>query len=371
MKKIVRIASLLMCLALVLSVVPFNAAAAEKGYKALDLMNGGYSFYEVGIYMDGNLNGKITEYYETTRPDDATAIYYCMIDKSIGNAMWSKPINFTDLKGEGGTWIPAILVHLDIDGQPTKNVAAFKYWLRDMYDCWITEFEIQVATDAAKTNWKTVYEAEDYIWEEPQVTFYFDPVDAYAIRFLAYQIDAPDYIGDAGLYQTLEGDDTRFCCAELEVQVYVGSDEPKPTDPQPTDPKPTDPKPTDPQPTDPKPTDPAATDPAVTDPAETDPNATDPAETDPAETDPAETDPAETDPAETDPVETDPVETDPKETDPKETEPEATNKPTEAPSDNKDAKEEPKKNNTGLIIGLVAAVLVVAGAAVLIIKKKK
>ena len=282
-----------------------------------------------------------------------------MIDNDLENSFWSKPINFVDLYDEGGTWVPAIEVNLTRDGKPAENVAAFKYWVRDAFDCLLTHFAIQIATDAAKTQWKTVYEeggnGEEAAWEDYPATYYFEPVTAYAIRILAYNISEPNYTGDAGLYDSLEGDDTRLCCSELKILVYNGNGSGTPPTTPPTTP----------------PNTPPATDPAVTDPAETDPAATDPAVTDPAETDPNATDPAETDPAETDPAETDPVETDPAETDPKETEPEATNKPTEAPSDNKDAKEEPKKNNTGLIIGIVAAVLVVAGAAVLIIKKKK
>ena len=54
----------------------------------------------------------------------------------------------------------------------------------------------------------------------------------------------------------------------------------------------------------------------------------------------------------------------------RQTEPEATNKPTEAPSANKDAKEEPK-GNAGLIIGIVAAVVVAAAVVFFVIKKKR
>ena len=358
MKKIAKVSCLLVCLVLLISVIPFNASAAPKGYEEYI-----FDWHEVtgGVYKDG-LNGSFdNKYFECEIPE---YVGIEMVDNDLEISFWSKPVKFADLKDQGGTWVPAIYCNLTRDGQPAKNVGGFKYWLRDLYDCWPLHFEIQLATNEAQTQWVTVFEGNDFIWEDVSMSFTFEPMDAYALRFVCFDIDEPSYLGEAGEYDNLVGDDTRLCCSEIEVWLYTGSGSPST---QPPTQKPTDPQPTDPKPTDPKPTDPAETDPAVTDPAETDPAEP----TDPAETDPAETDPVETDPVETDPVETDPVETDPKETDPKETEPEATNTPTEAPSANKDAKEEPKKNNTGLIIGIVAAVVVVAGAAVLIIKKKK
>ena len=112
-------------------------------------------------------------------------------------------------------------------------------------------------------------------------------------------LDEVDIEAEGTYYDEILGDETRFAYSEIDVYTLEG--EAEPTDPT----TPSTSNPTEPQTTEP----PKTTDPST-----------------------------ETDPT----TETNPVETDPVETDPKETEPEATNKPTEAPSDNKDAKKRPR-----------------------------
>ena len=376
MKKIAKIASLLVCFALLISIIPFNAEAAKpKDYVEFELVAGDVWG---GVYKEG-LDGPFdTKYFEAQYPEKAEALLpLCMIDNDLENSFWSKPIKFVDLYDEEGTWIPAIEVNLTRDGKPAENVGAFKYWVRDMFDCLLTHFAIQVATDAAKTQWVTVYEeggnGVDAVWDDYPMTFYFDPVTAYAIRIIAFNIDEPNYTGDRGLYDTLEGDDTRLCCSELRILIYNGSE--NPTEPEATEPKATEPKATEPKATDPNATEPTE-DPNATEPTE-DPNATEPTE-DPNATEPTE-DPNATEPTE-DPNATEPTE-DPNATEPTEdpnaTEPEATGPandetqaPTDAPATNNDAKEEPK-SNAGLIIGIIAGVLVIAAVVFFVIKKKK
>jgi len=116
-------------------------------------------------------------------------------------------------------------------------------------------------------------------------------------------------------------------------------------------------------------TDAPETDAPETDAPETDAPETDAPETDAPETDAPETDAPETDTPETDAPETDAPETDGPETDAHETDaPEIDAPETDAPA----APIEPdKKNNTGLIIGIVAAVIAVGAIAGLVITKKK
>ena len=371
MKKIAKIASLLVCLALLISIIPFNASAAKpKDYVEFELVGGDVWG---GVYKEG-LNGPFdTKHFEAQYPEKAEALLpLCMIDNDLENSFWSKPIKFVDLYDEGGTWIPAIEVNLTRDGKPAENVGAFKYWVRDLFDCLLTHFAIQVATDAAKTQWETVYEeggnGVDAVWDDYPMTFYFDPVTAYAIRIIAFNIDEPNYTGDAGLYDSLEGDDTRLCCSELRILIYNGSE--NPTEPEATEPKATEPKATEPNATetteDPNATEPTE-DPNATEPTE-DPNATEPTE-DPNASEPTE-DPNATEPTE-DPNATEPTE-DPNASEPEATKPanDETQAPTDAPATNNDAKEEPK-GNAGLIIGIIAGVLVIAAVVFFVIKKKK
>ena len=369
MKKVAKLTSILICLAMAISLLASVTTAAPAKYTKLRISS---SQVEVGMYTNTDLTGEIVNISANPNYEQEKT---CLVDKGLKGGYWSKALKFKDLKDNGGSNVPVILFDMTQEGKPT-NVAAVELSIRHYFDCMPLHFEVQALTEANGSNWVSVFEQDDILWMSQTIRFDFPGgnVAAYKLRVLFYDIAEPNIEDDTGTYETLAGDETRFTLAEIALYSLPEGSTPEVTNPPTTPPteKPTEPtsKPTEPAETDPAATDPAETDPAETDPAETDPAETDPAETDPAETDPAETDPVETDPVETDTVETDPVETDPAETDPKETEPEATNKPTEAPSDNKDAKEEPK-NNAGLIIGIVAAVVVIGAVVFIVIKKKK
>ena len=106
------------------------------------------------------------------------------------------------------------------------------------------------------------------------------------------------------------------------------------------------------------------TDAPETEAPETEAPETDAPETDAPETEAPETDAPETDAPETDAPETDAPETDAPETDAPETDASATDAPAATPA-------EPAKNNTGLIIGIVAAVVVVGAIVGIVLGKKK
>ena len=107
------------------------------------------------------------------------------------------------------------------------------------------------------------------------------------------------------------------------------------------------------------------TDAPETEAPETDAPETDAPETDAPETDAPETDAPETDAPETDAPETDAPETDAPETDAPETDAPATDAPAATPA------EPAAKNNTGLIVGIVAAVVVVGAIVGIVVGKKK
>ncbi len=97
---------------------------------------------------------------------------------------------------------------------------------------------------------------------------------------------------------------------------------------------------------------------------ETDAPETEAPETEAPETDAPETDAPETDAPETDAPETDAPETDAPETEAPETDAPETDAPAATPA-------EPAKNNTGLIVGIVAAVVVVGAIVGIVLGKKK
>ena len=119
------------------------------------------------------------------------------------------------------------------------------------------------------------------------------------------------------------------------------------------------------------------TDAPETDAPETDAPETDAPETDAPETDAPETEAPETDAPETDAPETEAPETEAPETEAPETEAPETDAPvapeTDAPATDAPAATpaEPAKNNTGLIIGIVAAVVVVGAIVGIVLGKKK
>ena len=172
MKKIAKIASLLMCIALLISFVPFRAEAASKSdYVEFKAIAGDVQH---GAYLNG-LNGKFTDdYYEAEIPELADIT---LIDNSLSTQFWSKPIKFNDLYDEGGTVIPGFIVNLTRDGKPAENVGGMKFWLRTLWDCEPTHFTIDIATNPEKTNWVTVYEnpASNYVWDDLAKIFYFQP----------------------------------------------------------------------------------------------------------------------------------------------------------------------------------------------------
>ena len=363
MKKVAKLTTVLLCLALAISLLASVSVAASAKPTKIPLSS---SQLEVGKYTNTDLTGEIVNIsanpnYEVERG--------CLIDKGLNGGYWSKALKFNELKDNGGSTVPVIMFNLEKDGKPT-DVGMVELSIRNYFDCMPLHFEVQVLTEANGTTWTSVFEQDDIEWMSQTKKFEFPAgnVAAYKLRVLFYDIGEPNIEEDTGTYETLAGDETRFSLAEIALYTLPEGSTPST---QPTT-KPTEAtnKPTEPKATEPKATEPEATEPKVTEPEATEPEATEPEATEPEVTEPEATEPEATEPEATEPETTEPEATEPEATEPEETEPEATQAPTDAPATNNDTKEEPK-GNAGLIIGIVAAVVVIGAVVFFVIKKKK
>lgn len=145
------------------------------------------------------------------------------IDNSNNSALCSKPYKFMQLydnwvaNGKNGSVvIPCCVVDLALGGDPVE-IAGFGMTLRSHMDCQPLHIQIQVATDAAATNWVTVYDEDDIQWDVISKRWYFDPIDAYQVRILALDIDDVNIEEEGDYYDPIKGDETRFTFAEVDV----------------------------------------------------------------------------------------------------------------------------------------------------------
>ncbi|MBQ7817273.1 MAG: hypothetical protein IJ388_00550 [Oscillospiraceae bacterium] len=146
------------------------------------------------------------------------------IDNNNGSELCSYPVKFNELYDNyiangstGNVKIPCCVIDLALGGDPVE-IAAFGMTLRKYFDCLPLHIKIQVATDAAATNWVTVYEQDDVQWVDLITRWTFDPIDAYQVRFLALDLDEVDTLQeDSEYFGALLGDETRFCYAEVDV----------------------------------------------------------------------------------------------------------------------------------------------------------
>ena len=363
MKKVAKLTSILICLAMAISLLASVTTAAPAKYTKLRISS---SQVEVGMYTNTDLTGEIVNISANPNYEQEKT---CLVDKGLKGGYWSKALKFNELKDNGGSTVPVIMFNLEKDGKPT-DVGMVELSIRNYFDCMPLHFEVQVLTEANGTTWTSVFEQDDIEWMSQTKKFEFPAgnVAAYKLRVLFYDIGEPNIEEDTGTYETLAGDETRFSLAEIALYTLPEGSTPST---QPTT-KPTEAtnKPTEPKATEPKATEPKATEPEATEPEVTEPEATEPEVTEPEATEPEATEPEATEPEATEPEATEPEATEPEATEPEETEPEATQAPTDAPATNNDAKEEPK-GNAGLIIGIVAAVVVIGAVVFFVIKKKK
>ena len=209
MKKIAKVLSALLCLALAIGMTASVTFAAGE-YAEIKINSSQIMF---GKYDSLAMTGDVIWYDLGSTVNAERA---CLVDNKGNSAAWSKPFKYDDLKDNGGNIVPAFRVDLTKDGQPT-NVARLDMQLRSYFDCFLTHFEIQVATDAAATKWVSVYEGKNVSWDSIMMSFTFDQVAAYQIRVVVYNLGDPSSNDDA-----LKGDETRFALSEIDLYSLVG-----------------------------------------------------------------------------------------------------------------------------------------------------
>ena len=158
-------------------------------------------------------------------------------DNRNNSALCSKPYKFSELYdyyvangSTGKVVIPCCVLDLALGGDPVE-VAGFGMTLRSHFDCRPIHLKIQVATDADAKNWITVYDATNIEWESISKRWYFDPVNAYQIRVVALDIDEVDKAEEGDYYDPIQGDETRFTYAEVDVYTLRQGDTTTPTTP--------------------------------------------------------------------------------------------------------------------------------------------
>ena len=160
------------------------------------------------------------------------------VDNSNKSALCSKPYKFAQLydnwvaNGKSGDLvIPCCVIDIALGGEPVE-IAAAGMTLRQHFDCQPIHMKIQVATDAAATNWVTVYDATNIVWDSLSKRWSFDPIEAYQVRFIALDIGDVNIKEEGDYYDPIKGDETRFTYAEVDVYTLksdAGSDTTTPT----------------------------------------------------------------------------------------------------------------------------------------------
>lgn len=138
-------------------------------------------------------------------------------DNNKNSGLTSKPIKFNDLVDNGGSKVPTCVIDLALGGEPIK-VLGFGMTLRSHFDCEPLHVKIQVSSDAAGTQWTTVYEEDDIKWESLTKRWFFaQEVDAYMIRLLVLDLDEVNLAQEGTYYDPIQGDETRFAYSEVYV----------------------------------------------------------------------------------------------------------------------------------------------------------
>ncbi len=422
MRKTTKLLCMVLALACVLAffaVCAPTAQAADSDYEAIRLKSANM-LYPSHYYENAECTGVPVQHTFIKVPSGYPS-FAC--DNNNNSGLTSKPIKFNDLLDNGGSYVPTCVIDLALGGEAVK-IAGFGLTLRSHFDCEPLHIKIQVSTDAAGTQWNTVFEKKNIQWDSITSRWYFDETDAYMVRLLVLDLDEVDLAAEGDYYDKIEGDQTRFAYSEVDVYVKTGEggnggsssgNTPKPTTPTQTTTRPGGIQLPGQNTTKPVTTQPAATQPAATQPstkAPTTPAATQPstkAPTTPAATQPstkAPTTPVATQPGTQAPTTATTVVTEPTGTvDPSApTEPTGTvdpsaptvdpsaptDEPTVAPTDEPTVAptveatepeattpttdtgaEETSDNSWIIIVAIVAAAVIAGGAIYFIIKKKK
>jgi len=180
----------------------------------------------VGHYTTLAMDGEIVQHSANKNYMEEIG---CMIDNDNSGAYWSKPYKFNDLKANGGSIVPVVLIDVAAfnNGSPVA-VAGFDLRLRSAFDCRPLHVVLQATTEDGSNNWITLADKKftDADWDaSPKQRIEFPETTVYKFRLLAYDIGdcnpAKDEYKD---YTPCKGDETRLALSEIDLlKVKEGS----------------------------------------------------------------------------------------------------------------------------------------------------
>ncbi len=216
MKRFPKLIVTLLLLAMVIGIYAAIPVAAANEYDALRLKS---SHLTVGHYATTAMDGEIVQHSANKNYKEEIT---CLVDNSNSNGYWSKPYKFKDLKDEGGSIIPVILIDVAAvgNGSPVA-IAGFDLRLRNSFDCRPLHVVLQVTTSEGSNSWTTVadkkFSSSD--WDaSPKQRIEFNETTAYKFRALFYNIGDADVAADAYKdYEVVKGDETRLALTEIDL----------------------------------------------------------------------------------------------------------------------------------------------------------
>jgi len=219
MKRFPKLIVTLLVLAMVIGIFTAIPVAAANDYEALRLK---VSHLTAGHYTTTAMDGEIVQH---SANKDYKEEIGCMIDNDNSGAYWSKPYKFNELRDNGGSITPVVLIDVAAfgNGSPVA-VAGFDLRLRSAFDCRPLHVVLQATTEDGSNNWKTLADKKftDADWEaSPKQRIEFPETTVYKFRLLAYDIgDVNPAKDDYKDYVVCKGDETRLALSEIDLLKY-------------------------------------------------------------------------------------------------------------------------------------------------------
>lgn len=216
MKRFPKLIVTLLVLAMAIGIFAAIPVSAANDYEALRFTT---DHLTVGHYTTPDMNGEIVKH---SANKDYKHEIGCMIDNDNKGAYWSKPYKFSDLKDEGGSIVPVVLIDVAAyNGGNPLAVAAFEFRLRSAMDARPLHVVLQATTAANSNTWTTLADKKftDADWDvSPKQRIEFPETTVYLFRFLAYSIGEVDPAADEYKdYIVCKGDETRLALAEIDL----------------------------------------------------------------------------------------------------------------------------------------------------------
>lgn len=217
MKRFPKLIVTLLLLAMVIGIFAAIPVAAANEYEEFIKIKARH--VEAGHYTTLACDGELVQH--SANPNYREEVG-CLVDNDNHGAYWSKPYKFNDLKGNGGTTVPAAIFDVAAaNGNAPLAVAAFDLRLRSSYDCRPLHVVVQATTAADSNTWTTLADKKFTIadWDSnPKQRVEFTETSVYKLRLLVYDIGDADVAADEYKdYQVVKGDETRFTLSEIGI----------------------------------------------------------------------------------------------------------------------------------------------------------